>query len=349
MYNRLRHSIKITQQDATDAGGNVTSIRRGVYVIPYHHEVTVNRSYDVMTQTAKIVLSRNMNLPLGKNLYEGDNPIIMRNDIVEISAGYHPNMEVVFTGYISRVDSKTPVTILCEDEMYQLKQQISPSFTLEEKDTPTLKSVLEKAKISTIYKTEQISAGLGRIRVKKATKAFLLQTLRTTFGLYSYFIDKTLYVGLASWGIGKEHTILFERDIYENNMEFLRKDDVRIQIRGILIKKDATRQEKPYGDVEGDLRTVYHYGEDIADLDLTCERFLARAKYTGYYGSFTTRLEPIIKPADVVNINSYKDPSRNGLFLVKSVVMTIGVKGGRQKIELERKLSASEGATTELA
>lgn len=346
MYNRLRHSIKLTQQDATDAGGNVTTKRSKVYVFPYHHEVTVDRSYDVQTQVAKIILPRNINVPKGLSLYTGDNPIMMRGDIIEISAGYHPNMEVVFKGYISRVDSKIPVTILCEDEMFQLKQQKSPSFTLDD-NVSTLKEVLSKAGISTQYEVEQISANLGKFRTqRKPSKAFVLQALRNIYGLYSYFVDKILYVGLASWGNGKEHEIVFERDVYDTELQFLRADDVKMQIKGILVKSDNTRVEKEYGDVDGDVRTVYHYGEKEADLDATCERFLKRAKYSGYYGTFTTRLEPIMTHGDVVNMKSYKDPSRDGKYLVKSVTLTIGVNGGKQKVELERKLSVGQDVTT---
>jgi len=270
---------------------------------------------------------------------------MMRGDIIEISAGYHPNMEVVFKGYVSRVDSKIPVTILCEDEMFQLKQQKSPSFTLED-NVSTLSEVLSKSGISTEYTTEQISSNLGKFRTqRKPSKAFVLQALRNAYGFYSYFVDKILYVGLASWGKGKEHTIVFERDVYDTELQFLRADDVKMQIKGILVKGDNSRVEKEYGDVDGDVRTVYHYGEKEADLDATCERFLKRAKYTGYYGTFTTRLEPVMTHGDVVNMQSYKDTSRNGKYLVKSVVLSIGVKGGKQKVELERQLSVNDNET----
>ena len=45
-------------------------------------------------------------------------------------------------------------------------------------------------------------------------------------------------------------------------------------------------------------------------------------------------------------MKSYKDPSRDGKYLVKSVTLSIGVKGGKQKIELERKLSVNDDVTT---
>lgn len=343
MFNRLRHSIKITQQDATDAAGKVTTKRSKVYIFPYHHEVTVSRSYDVLTDTAKIVLPKNINLPVGVELYAGKNPIMMRGDIVELSAGYHPNMQVVFKGYISKVNSQIPVTISCEDEMYQLKQQITKE-NISEKSL-TLKKLLTDTGISTTYETKQIEAGLGDYRRDKVTKAFLLQSLRSSHGLLAYFVDKILYVGLASWGTGKKHEIVFERDVYDNNLVFLRSDDIKIKVKGKLVVGNTTT-EYDYGDNQGDLRTVYQYGGVKADLDRTCEKFLSDSKYSGYYGTFTTRLEPVMTHGDIVTIKSYKDPTRDGDYLIKSVTLTIGVNGGKQKVELERLLSIGDTEET---
>jgi hypothetical protein len=229
--------------------------------------------------------------------------------------------------------------------MYQLKQQITKA-NISEKDL-SLKQLLTATGISTQYETKHISAGLGNYRRDKVTKAFLLQSLRGSHGLLSYFVDKTLYIGLASWGNGKEHTIVFERDIYDTELQFLRADDIKIKINGKLIVGN-TQTEYSYGDTQGDLRTVFQLGGVKADLDRTCEKFLSDSKYSGYRGSFTTRLEPIMTHGDIVNIHSYKDSSRNGKYLIKSVTLTIGVKGGRQKVELERLLSVSETSSSEL-
>jgi hypothetical protein len=228
--------------------------------------------------------------------------------------------------------------------MFILKQDICKNFTLPE--TATLKQVLEKAEISTKYEVESVKAGLGKFRVKGATKAWVLQSLRNIYGLFSFFIGKKLYVGLASWGRGKEATFLFETQFISHTLNYLRAEDVRIQIKGILIKSNNTRIEKNYGDLlNGDLRTVFQWGGTEKDLDLTCERFLQQAAYTGYHGGFETFLEPQVEPGDHAIIRSYKYPDRDGTYLIKSVKKVVGVKGGRQLIELERKLSDNSKPT----
>ena len=99
--------------------------------------------------------------------------------------------------------------------------------------------------------------------------------------------------------------------------------------------------------LNGDLRTVYQYGGSLADLRKTCERFLEQANYTGYHGDVMTFLEPHINPGDVVKIRSYREPERNGRYLVRSGKLTVGVKGGRQRLELERILNDTDTVTTQ--
>ena len=341
---RLRHNIEFEQQDLKDGAGTVIKKRSKKFVFPIVHEVVIEKSYDVQTQTAKITLPRNLKSDEGLNLYAGNDPMLMRGDKVLIQCGYFPNMVTVFEGYVARVDSGIPVTIKCEDEMFILKQDISPNISLPA--TATLKQVLEKCKISTTYEVESIDAGLGKFKTKQATKSWVLQSLRNIYGLFSFFIGKKLYVGLASWGRGKDVTFLFEHQIIDSDLNYLRAEDVRIQIKGVLIKSDNTRLEKNYGDqVNGDLRTVFQYGGTEPDLDKTCNRFLQQATYTGYHGSFETFLEPQTEPGDHAVIRSYKYPERDGTYLVKSVKTTFGVKGGRQHIELERKLSDNSKPT----
>jgi hypothetical protein len=339
---RLRHNITIEQQDLKDGAGVVIKKRAKTFVFPYIHKVTIEKSYDVQTQTAEIVMPRNLNIDNGTNLYAGNEPMIMRGDKVKIEAGYYPNLETLFEGYVARVGSDIPTTIKCEDEMFILKQEIADSFTLS---NATLQDVLSRSKISTKYEVESINADLGAFRQKQATKAWVLQSLRNIYGMFSFFIGKKLYVGLASWGRGKEVTFLFEKQIIDHNLNYLRAEDVRIKIDGVLIKKDNSRINKTFGDLDGDLRTVFQYGGSEANLDDTCNRFLQQARYTGYHGSFETFLEPRTEAGDHAIIRSYKYPERDGTYLVKSVKTTFGVNGGRQNIELERKLADNSKPT----
>jgi hypothetical protein len=52
-----------------------------------------------------------------------------------------------------------------------------------------------------------------------------------------------------------------------------------------------------------------------------------------------TFIEPKVEPGDFVQLDSYIYPERKGKYVVKSVTSEIGMGGGRQNIELERRIA----------
>jgi hypothetical protein len=301
-------------------------------------KVNVSRSYDKQTQTASVTLPRNVNYNK-KNIYEGANAIIRRGDKIKIIAAYFPNETVIFTGYISKINNNVPVEILCEDEMFLLKQAISPNLSFKSVDLNTFIGKM-LTNINVPYKVD-LTAQLGQIRLQEVSIGKVLQVLRDQYGLFSFFKNGVLRVGLPFY---KEEAMkavfLFEKMIKEGmSLTYLKKDDVKVQIKGILIKNNA-REEFIYGDPSGDIRTVFQLGGTKADLDAKCNSFLEQANYTGYYGSFKTFLEPLVVPGDYAVVDSWKYPERKGKYLIKSVTTEVSVTdGGKQTIELERRIA----------
>ena len=301
-------------------------------------KVSVSRSYDKQTQTASVTLPRNVNYNK-KNIYEGANAIMRRGDKIKIIAAYFPNETVIFTGYISKINNNVPVEILCEDEMFLLKQAISPNLSFKSVDLNTFIGKM-LTNINVPYKVD-LTAQLGQIRLQEVSIGKVLQVLRDQYGLFSFFKNGVLRVGLPFY---KEEAMkavfLFEKMIKEGmSLTYLKKDDVKVQIKGILIKNNQ-REEFIYGDPSGDIRTVFQLGGTKADLDAKCNSFLEQANYTGYYGSFKTFLEPLVVPGDYAVVDSWKYPERKGKYLIKSVTTEVSVTdGGKQTIELERRIS----------
>jgi hypothetical protein len=325
---RLRNAITITQV-STD-----TRIRNKVLYFPFVTDVEVVKSFENQTQTAFIRLPRNLKYQ-DKNIYAGTDPLFLRGDKIKIEAGYYPNLTTRFEGYISKIGNNIPVEIKCEDEMFLLKQVTSPVLSYSEVSLDTLL----KEMIGTTVKYANIKASLGRVRIHKASISDVLYKLRSEYGIYSFFQDGILKVGTPFYEPKKRATFLFERQIIEHSLDYLRSEDVRIQVKGVLIDKNGVKTEKYYGPKEGDLRTVTQYGGTIEGLDRLAEDKLSTLTYTGYYGSFTTLLEPAVEPGDYAIINSYKMPERNGTYLIKSVETKLSTSGGgRQKIELERRI-----------
>jgi len=301
-------------------------------------KVSVSRSYDKQTQTASVTLPRNVNYNK-KNIYEGANAIMRRGDKIKIIAAYFPNETIIFTGYISKINNNVPVEILCEDEMFLLKQAISPNLSFKSVDLNTFIGKM-LTNINVPYKVD-LTAQLGQIRLQEVSIGKVLQVLRDQYGLFSFFKNGVLRVGLPFY---KEEAMqavfLFEKMIKEGmSLTYLKKDDVKVQIKGILIKNNA-REEFIYGDPSGDIRTVFQLGGTKANLDAKCNSFLEQANYTGYYGSFKTFLEPLVVPGDYAVVDSWKYPERKGKYLIKSVTTEVSVTdGGKQTIELERRIA----------
>jgi hypothetical protein len=301
------------------------------------NKVTVTRSYDKQTQTASVTLPRNVNYNK-KNIYEGENALMRRGDKIKITAAYFPNETVIFQGYISKINNNVPIELLCEDEMFLLKQAIAPNLSYK---TVNLRTFIAKMLENTSTPFKAINAELGQIRLQEASIGKVLQVLRDQYGLFSFFVDGVLRVGLAFYPAdAKQAVFLFELMVKDGmNLTYLKKDDVKVQVKGILIKNND-REEFIYGDTTGDIRTVFQYGGTKADLDVKCNSFLEQANYTGYYGSFKTFLEPLVVPGDYAIVDSWKYPERKGKYLIKSVTTEVSTTdGGKQTIELERRIA----------
>lgn len=307
--------------------------RNAVIYFTMVNETTVTKTFDNMTGTAKVVLPRNLKFQ-NKNIYNDSNPLVLRGDKIKIECGYMPKLDTIFEGYISRVSNGTPTEILCEDGMFILKQTIVTNKSYAD---VSLKTLLKDI-IGNVVPYKNITAQLGAVRINEASVGVILDKLREEYGLFSFFVGNTLRVGLPFYAPKKIATFLFEKHIIESDLEYLRTDDIKVKIKGILVNGN-TKIKKEFGDKDGDLRTFFLYDSTEAELKRVCEAKLKEYKYEGWNGSFTTFLQPAVSHGDHAIIASYKNPERDGTYLIKSVETTCGVNGGRQVIELERKIA----------
>jgi hypothetical protein len=175
-----------------------------------------------------------------------------------------------------------------------------------------------------------------------------LDYLKRKFGLSSYIQSGALYVGLAykpadiaANSLNPSAEFTFQKDIIEDsNLSYQRDDDVSLNVTAINIKTNNTRQEITVGDTLGEKRTLYFY--DIrteAELRTLATEALEKYKYEGFRGSFTTFLQPVVRHGQAVKMIDPLIPDRNGVYLVKKVITSFGVDGGRQEITLDRKIS----------
>lgn len=307
------------------------SIDVGQYTFPYAQSVEVTSSWEDLTDVANIVTPRKLRLQ-GQDIVQGES-LFRRGDAVSIRLGYDGVYDDVFSGYLAGITPGVPLRFRCEDAMWKLKQT---NFTLSYK-APTLRQILTD--ISPIP-FEAIDAQIGPTRYTNLSAARILEELRKTYGLQSWVRDGKLYSGLAYRpDMAARHTFQFEVNIIDDNLEYMREDDVAFRIKAVSMMPDNSKVELELGDPEGETRTLIFIGLSKAELQAAAEREMDRLRYEGYKGSFSTFGQPKVNHGDYVTIVDQRYGDRNGTYLVKRVTTTGGTGGYRQEIELDIKTS----------
>jgi len=250
-------------------------------IINVVNSITINSTYDKFTDTAEILFPENINFN-GKNIFTGRDALIKRNDSIKIELGYD-TLKPIFKGYITKVGSSNPIKIECEDQMFLLKKVIV---------TQTKVSVTE-----------------------------ILNTLKDVYGLYSYFKDDVLFVGLPNDASdSKTENFTFEENIIDGTtLEYQQADDIHTKVVAISMNEDNTKKQIEVGDKDGSQRTYYTYNANEEELKIFANAKLNEVKYTGYFGKFKTFGEPYVRHGDIAKITSKKFPEQDGFYQIVGV------------------------------
>ncbi|MEM7372823.1 MAG: hypothetical protein AAF587_29650 [Bacteroidota bacterium] len=307
------------------------NIEIGQYEFGFAHALKVESSWENLTDVATIQVPRKLAFN-GKAVAQGDS-LFRKGDRVTVKVGYDSELDTIFEGNVSAIKPLLPMAFDCQDDMWLLKQS---NFNLSYKSA-TIKQILSD--ISPIP-FQSVDGNLGPFRISDVSGAQVLQELRRVYGLHSFIRSGTLFCGLAYWGDGATHTFKFGHHIIEEytNLEYLKKEDIRLAIKAVSILPNNQKIEVKVGDDGGEVRTLPFLGMDQAQLTATAEKHLEKFRIEGYKGSFSTFGQPSVMHGDTVELIDDTYPDRNGKYLVKSVRYSAGVNGYRQKIELDQKV-----------
>lgn len=271
------------------------------------------------------------------------------NDPVTIELGYAPDLNLIFTGYVSNVDPDSPATITCENEAWTWKKKSIGPFTGKNLKLSEL--------LSGVGYTGLLSLGtdpiVGDWVVDKNTTVLnILEELRSKFGLLSYWrMDKTLYIAEDFNNVGDVSKFSFQYNILNAKLEFIvNAGDIQPVSHGVSIQKDNKKIElyayyvedeivvsktQPAG-VLNTLSVPYLTESALSDL---IKRRLPRLRNDGIKGSFTAFGAPKVEHGGSAQLICDKFPERNGVWKISSVETSFGVSGFRQEIGLDQKLS----------
>lgn len=306
-------------------------------------------------------------------------PLLLRGDKILIEQGYSyfkptsqggfnrretvTDLVTRFDGYITRIVNKTPITLECKDNMFLLQQSYvedklwdvnGTTYTLE----TMLKEMLLKSPIAKVktfgIKIDNFKHNIGKFRTEGVTIAQVLQELRQYYHLESYFRGDELRCGVIRYypEDKKSHTFHFQKNVIDDDLDYQRKDDIRIGILAKSINKvevvGATNSKGKaktkhvelkvnVGDQDGEIRTMFFWGvESTAQLKKLAEKKLPFIKYEGFRGSFTTFSLPKVKHGDEVVLIDDVVKEMSGTYLVKDVKDESSPEGGlRQRIYID--------------
>lgn len=344
---RLYPQITFTKKDGSQ------------YIFPFVTECEIEESYENLTDTFKISMPRNLKIK-DKALFNGTSPIFERGDQVKVELGYFPTLRTVFTGWVSDIGAKIPVEITCEDDMWLLKntnvtypskELLNITYVSKKNGKPlkrpkvispniTLKQLLDNILPADIeYAEPLLDVTLGQFRISNASVSMVLAELKSKYGLFSYFRNGLLYVGLAS---NASDTAIqefeFENNIIDDSdLQYQLAKDISVKVVAKLMGSNNTFEEVTVGDLDGAQRDVFLYWDGVStkpDIKQFAQMKLDEAKYDGYTGSFETFGEPYVRHGDIARLTSKKLPERNGDYLIVSVKRTFGMGGYRQIVEL---------------
>lgn len=289
--------------------------------------VEITRDTEKLTDECRITLPQ-------KVKWDGEPDIpVRRGDMVSVSLGYDGELQAAFSGYVRDVGFKTPIVLVCEDEMFKLKQQ------------PAQKKAYRNVDLETLLKDQGIGCEirvfgeqrLGQYRVTADTVASLLGKLQQQ-GIRSFFRTEdgqpVLYCG-----------VLFEREtspsqvfatglniIDDQSLEQQQADTMRLRVKAVSLMPDNKKVKVEVGDADGELRVLHTYNKTESELKAWAEQEVKRLKRDGLTGSFKTFGYRLVDKLDVIGMKI--DGEKKGCYQVKKNVIKYDTGGFRQEITL---------------
>ena len=289
--------------------------------------VEITRDTEKLTDECRITLPK-------KVKWDGEPDIpLRRGDRVSVSLGYDGELQTAFSGYVRDVGFKTPIVLVCEDEMFKLKQQ------------PAQKKAYRNVDLETLLKDQGIGCEirvfgeqrLGQYRVTADTVASLLGKLQQQ-GIRSFFRTEdgqpVLYCG-----------VLFEREtspsqvfatglniIDDQSLEQQQADTMRLRVKAVSLMPDNKKVKVEVGDADGELRVLHTYNKTESELKAWAEQEVKRLKRDGLTGSFKTFGYRLVDKLDVIGMKI--DGEKKGCYQVKKNVIKYDTGGFRQEITL---------------
>lgn len=313
-------------------------------VFPFCHTVEIHSTWEKHTDTAKIVMPKRIGFvdsdgnSISNEIIAGAKPTFKRGDPVEIWLGYVGNgLKREFLGVISNVSPHLPLTIECEDLMWNLKQtQVAKMYKSVNLQT-LLKDILPAG-----TPFQAVDTVVGSLELNYCTVVDVFNKLaQPPYGIQTWVRDGKVYCGLAYYQDMQDvFDFVFQSTVISDELVFTRADDLRVGIRAVNITSKGKRETITLGDGTGKMTKLKFHNCSADTIKLFTQQQLALQNHVGYKGKFKTFGLPSVKHGDAANLVNPIIADENGKFLIKAVTKSFGVGiGYKQEIDLHWQLS----------
>ena len=164
----------------------ICEISVGSLTTTFVRRFEIKSSFDVFTDSAIIEFPREIVFKKERERIEN---LIKVNDAVEIKAGYLPNLESRFVGFVTKIEPSVVTKIHCQDGAWLCKQK-AINFSGE---NMTVEKVINDNLPSGLGSVNAIDAEIGSLRIKNMTLAQVMDKIRKTYGVKTWFDGLNLF------------------------------------------------------------------------------------------------------------------------------------------------------------
>lgn len=308
----------------------------------------VNKATIYLPTSARLKLAEQINkdvIQVNKQFKEGDS--------VKIDLGYNGVLNNEFKGFISRMDFKSPLEVVCEGYSYILRKR-------------TYRKTFKNVKLIEILKF--LSAGTDikvddkNIADVVVTKLVLqdhsgteaLQLIKKTFNelIQIWFENETMYADLFPVRpIGQTVKYRIGYNIITAN-ELKKRDSANTDVEVVYQARDNSGQIKTATggrlksskivatastQTQGERKRINTTITDQGTLNKLANSNHNKLTYDGYEGKITAFLAPYCLPAWTIELDDPKFPERGGRYVVTGIEVKYGM-GARRVLEIANKL-----------
>ncbi len=259
-------------------------------------------------------------------------------DAVTIKLGYDNDLETEFTGYLKRISRDNNALVLeCEDALWLTNKAVADmeykSISLKELLTGILAQVDPEMTVECDY-----DFTYEKMVVFKSTALDVLKKVHKDTKANIWFEGRILHVHPVYQQAKGDKPVIYDTEVNVQSNELKWKDQtdrkILIEVAYTNAKGEISKQQ--FGIGGGEKVTRFVKANNEGDLKKAAENEYNLWNYSGYEGSLTGWLVPVVRAGGSVRLRDKERPE--GVYYVTGVEIEFGRNGAKRKVTLGRKL-----------